>query len=311
MRIRIPRITDNEAIEAFITGLCYHNDLRDKLLRKWPITVVNLLTTAKKYADANDAKKLLNEGIGKAPYSPRRDDYRDNHGCDDFRGRNDIRDHRNSNRDQRDNRNHHGDRRDNFKGKRARDDDGEVNAMKKFGGRRNYEEDYAKALKGPCLAHPKSNHMLENCKVLKEIYRCKQALENADKPNDAIDQCNRRDDDEDDPDKNPKHQYQEPVRHVTTIVGGKMSVESKRERKLLAHACLNVAKVDDLIADPRLPPGHTMKSTSVGRINGPPSSNQVILLLSSALVSIKYNLTGCSLTVAVPSTSCSKIAFQH
>jgi hypothetical protein len=35
MRIRIPRITDNEAIEAFITGLCYHNDLMDKLLRKW------------------------------------------------------------------------------------------------------------------------------------------------------------------------------------------------------------------------------------------------------------------------------------
>jgi hypothetical protein len=44
------------------------------------------------------------------------------------------------------------------------------------------------------------------------------------------------------------------VKHVTTIVGGKVSIESKRERKLLARACLNVAKVDDLIADPRLPP---------------------------------------------------------
>jgi hypothetical protein len=32
--------------------------------------VVDLLTTAKKYADADDAKKLLNEGTGKAPYSP-------------------------------------------------------------------------------------------------------------------------------------------------------------------------------------------------------------------------------------------------
>jgi hypothetical protein len=115
--------------------------------------------------------------------------------------------------------------------------------------------------------------MLENCKVLKEIYRRKQASENADKPNDATDQRNRRDDDEDDPDKNPKHQYQEPMRHVATIVGGKVSVESKRERKLLTHACLNMAKVDDLIADPRLPPGHTEKSTSAGRINGPPSLN--------------------------------------
>jgi hypothetical protein len=253
MRIRIPRITDNEAIEAFITGLRYHNDLRDKLLRKRPITVVDLLTTAK-YADADDTKKLLYEGTSKAPYSPRHDDYRDNRHRDDFRGRSDIRDRRNDNSDRRDNRNQHDEHRDNFKGKRARDDDGEVNAVKKFGGCCNYEEDYAKALKGPCPPHPKSNHTLENCKVLKEIYRRKQASENAAKPDDATDQRNRRDDDKDDPDKNPKQQYQESVRHIATIVGGKMSVESKRERKLLARACLNVAKTDDLIADPRLPP---------------------------------------------------------
>jgi hypothetical protein len=311
MRIRIPRITDNEAIEAFITGLRYHNDIRDKLLRKRPIMVVDLLTTAKKYVDADDAKKLLNEGTGKAPYSPRCDNYRDNRRRDDFRGHSDIRDRCNDNRDRRDNRNQHDDRRDNFKGKRARDDDGKVNAVKKFGGRRNYEEDYTKALKGPCPAHPKSNHTLENWKVLKEIYRRKQASENVDKPNDATDQRNRRDDDEDDPDKNPKHQYQEPVRHVATFIGGKVSVESERERKLLARACLNVAKTDDLIADPRLPPGHTEKSTSVGRINGLPSPNQVISLSSSVPVSIKYNLTGCSSTAVAPSTSCSRIACQH
>jgi hypothetical protein len=149
---------------------------------------------------------------------------------------------------------------------------------------------------------------LENCKVLKEIYRRKDTLENADKPNDATDQRNRRDDDEDDPNKNPKHQYQEPVRHVATIVGGKVSIESKHEQKLLARACLNMAKADDLIANPRLPPSHTEKSTSVGRINGPPSPNQVISLSSSAPTSIKCNLTGCSLTAVVPSTSYSRIA---
>jgi hypothetical protein len=169
--------------------------------------VVDLLTTAKKYADADDANKLLNEGTGKAPYSPRHDDYYDNRRHDDFRGHSDIRDRRNDNRDRRDNRNQHGDRRDNFKGKRACDDDGEVNVVKKFSGHCNDEEDYAKALKGPCPAHPKSNHTLENCKVLKEIYRRKQTSENADKPDDVTDQRNRRDDDEDDPDKNPKHQY--------------------------------------------------------------------------------------------------------
>jgi hypothetical protein len=77
--------------------------------------------------------------------------------------------------------------------------------VKKFGGHCNYEEDYTKALKGPCPAHPKSNHTLENCKVFKEIYHRKQASENATKPDDTIDQRNHRDDDEDDPDKNPKH----------------------------------------------------------------------------------------------------------
>jgi hypothetical protein len=118
--------------------------------------------------------------------------YHENCHHDDFRGHND-------------NRNQHGDHRDNFKGKRARDDDGEVNAVKKFGGRHNYEEDYTKALKGPCPAQPKSNHTLENCNVLKEIYHRKQASENADKPNDATDQHNYKDDDEDDPDKNSKH----------------------------------------------------------------------------------------------------------
>jgi hypothetical protein len=134
MRIRIPRITDNEAIEAFIIGLRYHNNLRDKLLHKRPITVVDLLTTAKKYADADDAKKLLNEDTDKAPYSPRCDDYHDNRRYDDFSGRSDIRDCRNDNRDRRDNRNQHDDRRDNFKGKRAHDDDGEVNAVKNLVG---------------------------------------------------------------------------------------------------------------------------------------------------------------------------------
>jgi hypothetical protein len=46
---------------------------------------------------------------------------------------------------------------------------------------------------------------LENYKILKEIYHRKQASENANKPNDATNQRNSRDDDVDDLDKNPKH----------------------------------------------------------------------------------------------------------
>ena len=39
-----------------------------------------------------------------------------------------------------------------------------------------------------------------------------------------------------------------------TIIGGKVSIETKRERKLLARACLNMANADNLIADLWLPP---------------------------------------------------------
>ena len=48
MRIKVPSISDNEAIKAFITGLCFHDALRDKLLRKRPESVTVLLATAKK-----------------------------------------------------------------------------------------------------------------------------------------------------------------------------------------------------------------------------------------------------------------------
>ena len=61
MRIKVPSISDNEAIEAFITGLYFHDALRDKLLRKRPESVTALLATAKKYADTDDAKKIIIE----------------------------------------------------------------------------------------------------------------------------------------------------------------------------------------------------------------------------------------------------------
>ena len=47
MHIKVPSIFDNEAIEAFITGLCFHDALKDKLLRKRPKSVTALLATAK------------------------------------------------------------------------------------------------------------------------------------------------------------------------------------------------------------------------------------------------------------------------
>jgi hypothetical protein len=64
MRLKIPRITHNKAVSAFIKGLRHHDALRSKLLQKWPSMVSELLATAKNYADADDAKKIIKEDVG-------------------------------------------------------------------------------------------------------------------------------------------------------------------------------------------------------------------------------------------------------
>jgi hypothetical protein len=94
---------------------------------------------------------------------------------------------------------------------------------------------------------------MENCRFLKNIYT--KQLANDDAPK-TIDDGRRRDgddDDDDEQDRNPRHQYVNPTKTVHSIFGGKVSLESKRECKLLKRACLSVVNTDDLISDPRLP----------------------------------------------------------
>jgi len=93
MRFKIPKITDDEAISAFIKGLRFHGALRSKLLRKRPTTVAELLATAKNYANADDTEKLIREDVRGTEQLPRRDDSR---GRFDNRNprRRDNRDHR-------------------------------------------------------------------------------------------------------------------------------------------------------------------------------------------------------------------------
>jgi len=43
MRLKVPKISHDEAIPAFIKGLCFEEALRSKLLRKSPSTVAELL----------------------------------------------------------------------------------------------------------------------------------------------------------------------------------------------------------------------------------------------------------------------------
>jgi len=145
MRLKTPKISHDKTILAFIKGLCFHEALRSKLLRKRTTTVAELLTTAKNYANIDDAKKLIREDIrgtqqNKEP--PRRDD---NHGRFDNRS---LR--RSNNRDHREGWDRRRDHRDDFRGKRPRDNDHEVNTVKHSNGRRDYQEDYNKTLKGSC-----------------------------------------------------------------------------------------------------------------------------------------------------------------
>jgi lipoate-protein ligase A len=64
MHLKIPRITHDEVVSAFIKGLRHHDTLRSKLLRKRSSTVSELLAIAKNYADADDAEKIIKEDVG-------------------------------------------------------------------------------------------------------------------------------------------------------------------------------------------------------------------------------------------------------
>jgi hypothetical protein len=55
--ISIPNINNDEAIAAFINGLCYHDNLRTKLLRKRPETVQDFLSVAKKWANIDEVDR--------------------------------------------------------------------------------------------------------------------------------------------------------------------------------------------------------------------------------------------------------------
>jgi hypothetical protein len=139
MRFKIPKISHDEAASAFIKGLCHHDTLRSKLLWKRPTTVSKLLATAKNYVDADDAEKIIKDDKGGSS----RPDNRNDHGQND-------RDRHNDNRNFPDNRDRRHDRRNAFRGKCPREDDHKVNAVKKPSGHQDYQEDYDKALKGPC-----------------------------------------------------------------------------------------------------------------------------------------------------------------
>jgi hypothetical protein len=93
---------------------------------------------------------------------------------------------------------------------------------------------------------------MENCHFLKNIYAKQLANDDAPKAIDVGPWRDGYDDDDDEQDRNPCHQYVNPTKTVHSIFGGKVSLESQRECKLLKRACLSVVNANDLISDPRL-----------------------------------------------------------
>jgi hypothetical protein len=76
MRLKIPKISHDKVVSAFIKGLRHHDALRSKLLRKRLTTVSELLATAKNYTDADDAEKIIKEDVGgpsRPEHPPRRE----------------------------------------------------------------------------------------------------------------------------------------------------------------------------------------------------------------------------------------------
>jgi len=95
--------------------------------------------------------------------------------------------------------------------------------------------------------------MMEECRVLKSIYTQRATQGDAAKKTGKHDRRSQEDED-DDQDRDPRHQYVNPTDVVHSIFGGKVSIKSKRERKLLKRACLNVDSADGSITDPKFPP---------------------------------------------------------
>jgi hypothetical protein len=117
MRLKIPRITHDEAVSAFIKGLRHHDALRSKLLWKQLSTISELLATAKNYADDNDAEKIIKEdvdGSSRPEHPPRRYKKPDDRGQNNNRERRDRRN--NNNRDRRDNRDRWSDNHGDYRG---------------------------------------------------------------------------------------------------------------------------------------------------------------------------------------------------
>jgi hypothetical protein len=138
MRLKIPKISHDEAVSAFIKGLYHHDARRSKLLQKRLTTVSELLATTKNYADADDTKKIIKEDMGgpSCPeHPPRRDNNCNNRGWMD---NHDRREQHNDNHDHQDNHDRWRDRHDDYRGKRPREEDHEVNTVRKPSGHHDY-----------------------------------------------------------------------------------------------------------------------------------------------------------------------------
>lgn len=271
--ITIRDISVPEAISIFIAGFREprNADLRKDLLRNQPQMMEELFKIAQDWARIDDAL-LQYDDDDRAPYrrGPRRDDDRDrDRGYGDRRGgprddhRNDRRDDRgNDRRDDRGNNRRDDDRpykrrggQDNNNGERCnrgnRNNNSVNNANK--GQKREVDEEYEKILSGDCPRHPNKGHTFGECNGFASIFAKKRQRVNR-KGNAKKPDARDKSEDDEELEKDPRHAYKAPEKHVTAMIfGSKVGLDNGPDKKLLKRRIFALSKADGLIVDVKAP----------------------------------------------------------
>lgn len=263
-------ITQREAAEIFNKGLNQpHNEkCKVELIQTQPQTMAEVLVVVKKWILVDDAlHQSKDAGPSRSGYR-RDDDDRD-------QGRGDRGSSRDSYRgSRRDNYRPGGGRDDQYQNrKRDRQDDNQCYRGNRVDNVKSsdkpYDEEYDRILNQDCPRHSNKGHTFKECWGFANIFTKSAAKRSRDggqqrgggasknrprNSNDREVKVEKKDDDRmSDNDKLPE--FKELERHVGAIFGGKVALETARDRKLLRRAIVAYSKAKpEAVADVKCPP---------------------------------------------------------
>lgn len=266
-------ITQREAAELFTKGLTQpHNEkCKIELLRAQPQTMAEVLRIAQEWILVDDALRPHKDGSSSRPGYRRDDDDRDRDQHQGGRGG----DRRDDRRDNRRDGYRPGDGRDDQSQsrKRYRQDDNRryrgnrVDNVKSYD--KPYDEEYDKILNQDCPRHPNKGHTFKECWGFANIFtkvvakrprgggQSRGGGSNRNRPRNNNSDKEVKDEKKDEDhvsEEDERPTYKEPERHVAAIFGGKVTLESQRDKKLLRRAIVAFSKADqETVTDVKLP----------------------------------------------------------